>query len=379
MTINPVIFNSGKTDYEKTPIILGQARGLVDSITQQYPDQTGLYRKLRGQDWTEFEFVFEQCKVEFADPELRPYAVSMRQALAYQWQTDSTASSTIAGITACVVSSSEIFTGYQRISDNESIHALTYSEIVRQSFDDPMSALEEFKADMNSIDRISIVGKVFEQAFISAHRWSLYQARPDIYPLTDKERYDIFDHMFLYFIALLCMERGQFMPSFATTFAICNLNIFQPIGDAVQRIAQDEIEIHVPYGKYVIRDLLATDRGREAFKNNRHVIVQLINDTMYSEEHWVNVSFTDGFELPGAPPQALKNFAYFGGTDIASFLGVENDVSFPLIYENPLSYMNKRVNLGSTQASPQEAPGTSYMVNAVQRDDKGRKWDLTLD
>lgn len=376
--ISPVIFNSEKTDYEKTPIILGQARGLVDSITQQYPDQTGLYRKLRGSDWTELEFVFEQCKVEFADPDLAVYAKDMRRALAYQWQTDSTAASTIAAITSCVVSSTEIYTGYQRISDNEAIHALTYSEIVRQGFDDPLAALDEFKADMNALDRISVVGKVFEQAYVSAHRWALFQARPDVYPLTDKERYQIFDDMFLYFIALLCMERGQFMPSFATTFAICNLNIFQPIGDAVQRIAQDEIEIHVPFGKFVIRDLLATDRGREAFKNNRHLIVQLVNETIASEDHWVDVVHEDGHELPGAAPEALKNFNYFGGTDIASFLGVELDVDFPLVKENPLSFMNSRVNLGNTQASPQEAPPTSYMVNAVQMDDKGRRWDFKL-
>lgn len=376
--INPVIFNSGKTDYEKTPIILGQPRGLVDSIHQHYPTQTDLYRKLRGQDWTEFEFVFELCKVEFADPENAMYAKDMIRTLAYQWQTDSTAASTIAGIMSCVTSSSEIWTGYQRISDNESIHALTYSEIARQSFDDPVAALEQFKADKDAVDRLVVVGKVFEQAFVSAHRWALYQARPDVYPLNDKERYQIFDDIFLYIVALLVMERGQFMPSFATTFAICKLNKFQPIGDAVQRIAQDELEIHVPFGKANIKSLLETDRGREAFKNNRHVIVDMVNECMKTEERWVDVIHDDGHELPGAPPDSLKKFAYFGGTDIACFLGVENDMKFPLVHENPLSYMNSRVNLGSTQASPQEAPPTAYMVNAMTNDDAGKTWDFEL-
>jgi ribonucleoside-diphosphate reductase beta chain len=302
----------------------------------------------------------------------------MIRTLAYQWQTDSTAASTIAGIMACVTSSSEIWTGYQRISDNESIHALTYSEIARQSFDDPVAALEQFKSDADAIDRLAMVGKVFEQAFISAHRWALYQADPKTYPLTDKERYDTFDHMFLYIVALLIMERGQFMPSFATTFGICDLNKYQPIGDAVQRIAQDEIEIHVPFGKANITSLLETDRGRESFKNNRHLIIEMINECMRAENKWIEVIHDDGHELPAAPPSALMQFNHFGGTDLASFFGVEKDVNFPLVYENPLSYMNKRVNLGSTQASPQEAPPTAYMVNAVQMDDKGKKWDIKL-
>lgn len=370
--VSPIIFNGNKTDYEKTPIILGQPRGLFDSITQQYPDQTNLYRVLRVQDWTEFEFAFSQCRNEFADPGLTVYARDMRKQLAYQWQTDSTAASTIAGITSCIMSSSEVFIGYQRISDNESIHALTYSEIVKQSFDEPLMALEEFKSDIDAMNRISIVGRVFEQAFISAHRWALFQAKPHLYPLTERECYEIYDHIFLYFIALLCMERCQFMSSFAVTFAICEMNIFQPIGDAVQRIAQDELEIHVPYGKYVIRDLLATDRGRECFKNNRHIIVELINDTMLSERNWVEVTEAED-RYPG-----LVEFAHFGGTDVASFLGLEQEVNFPLVMENPLTYMNHRVNLGNTQPSPQEAPATAYAVNAVRRDDAGVRFDFVL-
>lgn len=376
--INPVIFNADKTDYEKTPIILGQSRGLLDTIHQQYPDQTNLYRKLRGQDWTEKEFVFELCKVEFADPDNKMYADDMIATLAWQWETDSVASSTIAGIMSCVCSSSEIWTGYQRISDNESIHALTYSEIVRQSFDDPHTALDRFKKDHDSIDRLATVGSVFASAFEAAHLWALYQFNPRTYHLNDQQRHDIFDKMFLYMCALLIMERGQFMPSFATTFAICDLNKFQPIGDAVQRIAQDEVEIHVPFGKFNIRDILKTDQGRDAFKRLRPVIVDMINEGYRSEDQWIQVRHQDGHELENAPPRLLQKFNAFGFTDIASYLGVEQDVKFELVYENPLSYMNKRVNLGSTQASPQEAPPTAYMVNSVTRDDAGKKWNVKL-
>lgn len=376
--VSPIIFNGSKTDYEKTPIILGQPRGLFDSITQQYPDQTDLYRKLRMQDWTEFEFAFQQCRNEFADPALTYYSKRMRKQLAYQWQTDSSAASTIAGILSCVLSSTELYTGYQKVSENEAIHALTYSEIVKQGFDNPLEALEEFKADIDAMDRIEVVGDVFEQAFVSAHRWALYQARPHLYPLNDKEIYEVYDHMFLYFVALLCMERCQFMTSFSDTFGICELNIFQPIGDAVQRIAQDELEIHVPFGKYTIRDLLKTDRGSECFKNNYETIVKLVNGTMLSERNWVEMVHRDGKELPTVTPQQQIDFAHLAGTDVASFLGIEKDVDFPLVYDNPIGFMSKRVNLGSVQGSPMETPVTAYAVNAVRRDDEGKRFNFVL-
>lgn len=380
MTINPVIFNAAKTDYEKTPIILGQPRGLLDTINSQYPEQNKLYETLRGQDWTEKEFVFELCRVEFKTlNEKEPHiARDMIRTLAWQWETDSVASSTIAGIMAPVCSASEVWTGYQRISDNESIHARTYAEIVRQSFDDPIAAMEQFKNDQDAHLRLKAVTDVFERAYVASHRWALYQYDPKVYSLTERERYEIYDAIFLYIVALLIMERCKFMPSFAVTFGICAMNLFQPIGDAVQRIAQDEIEIHVPFGKANIRDMLATDRGREAFKNNRHLIVRMLNEAIASEDRWVDVMHEDGHEHTGMSPSALKRFNYFGGTDVASFLDIREDVDFPMVESNPLPYMNSRVNLASTQASPQEAPPVAYMVNAVTRDDKGKTFDFEL-
>jgi len=375
--LNSVIFNTTKNDYEKTPMFLGQPRGLVDTINRQYIKQNELYEKLRGQDWTEKEFVFEKCKVEFktVDPII---ANDMIKTLAWQWETDSVASSTIAGIMSCVCSSTEIWGGYQRISDNEQIHARTYAEIVRQSFDDPISALEKFKSDDDAHARLQLVGEVFSEAFVTAHKWALYQFNPKVYALTDKEIYDTYDKIFLYVVALLIMERVQFMPSFAVTFGICELNMFQPIGDAVQRIAQDEIEIHVPYGKANIECMLQTQRGLEAFKNNRSLIIEMLNEVVKGEDKWVDVMHEDGHELVGAPPTSLKAFNYFCATDVASFLGIEKEISFPMVGKNPLPYMDKRVNLSSTQASPQEAPPTSYMVNALTKDDDGVEFDLDL-
>lgn len=372
--INPVIINIDKTDFEKSPIILGAPRGLGEGFNNHYPEQNRLYEQLRGQDWTEKEFAFEKCRVEFerGDPII---ANDMIETLIYQWETDFAASNTIAGIMACVCSSDQIWEGYQRISDNENIHKRTYKKIVEQSFANPMEILARARADRRGLRRLEVVGKVFAKAYEAAHRWALFQYDPVTYKLTDRERYQIFDAIFLYIVALLCMERGQFMPSFATTFGICELQMFQPIGDAVQRIAQDELEIHVPFGRFNLIELLKTDRGREAYKNNRHVIIQMVNETIGREDDWVEITHADGHELPGLQVSDLKTFNYFGGTDIAVFLGIERDVNFPLVHENNLAYMSKRVNLASTQGSPMETPQTSYMVNAVARDDAGHDFE----
>ena len=48
-------------------------------------------------------------------------------------------------------------------------------------------------------------------------------------------------------IILLFLERLQFMASFAVTFTICSTGLFQSIGTAVQKICQDELEIHAEF------------------------------------------------------------------------------------------------------------------------------------
>ena len=371
--ISPVIFNAGKTDYEKTPIFLGQARGLFDTINRQYPVQTGFYEKLRVMDWTENEFQFGPCKLDFLNA---PEWISNRliRNIAYQWPTDSLAASTIAGITSCVCSSTEIYTGYQRISDNESIHALTYGKIVEISFsDNARQALERFKNDHDAIERMASVAAVFERAFIAAHRWALFQASPERFPLTQDEIYETYDIMFLYVVALLCMERVQFTPSFLETFAIARENWFQPIADAVQRIAQDELEIHVPFGEANLTSMMMTVRGREAFNNNKQLIAKMISEAVRTEEHWIDLGAKDGHELEYAPTEVLRDFARFSGTDVANFMGVRDLVTFPMVFDNPVPWMKERVNLRSVQGSPMETPNTSYMANAVTNDTKGKK------
>jgi ribonucleoside-diphosphate reductase beta chain len=58
-----------------------------------------------------------------------------------------------------------------------------------------------------------------------------------------------------YYFAMLLLERIQFMASFAITFTIAKTGLFQAIGQAVKKIAQDELEVHVEFRKQVILEL----------------------------------------------------------------------------------------------------------------------------
>lgn len=355
------IFNEGKTDYEEVKPIFNQQAGLFDSINKVYPKIWKLYKTLKNLDWDENDFDYSICNAQFKSCDKTVYERMIR-TLAWQWETDSVASRIIGTVLNCIEPSSEIAAGYARIVDNEVTHALTYSEIVRNSFDDPEAALAEILAVRESLQRLNVVADIFSKAKVSALSYAL---DPTVY---DQELYN---DIFMFFIALYCMERIQFMASFAITFSICQTTgLFQPIGAAVQKIAQDEYEIHVHYGMEVLKEMMATPEGKVAYEQCRHRISNVVNEIVASEISWNNFTFDDDDEIVGVTRDMIDNWIYFSSTDAANFLGVVDLATFPMVDDNPLKFMDKWLKISNIQRSPQEENKGDYKVNVVRDDDE---------
>lgn len=357
IVLSPNIFNTAKTDYEDTPIFFGQRGGLFDSINKKYPTLWTLYKDLKKNDWDENEFNFSSCNIEFKTCPRSAYEIMLRQ-LAWQWETDSVAARTVIGVLAPVLTSSEIWAGYAQITSNENVHALTYSEIVRMSFDNPDEVIKQVLAIKEAQDRLQLVSSVFDEAYVA----NLDYARGVV-----EYSQELYEKTFMFLVALYIMERLQFMASFAITFAICKAGYFQPIGLAVQKIAKDEYEFHAPYGAGVLTAELATARGQLAFKNNRQRILALLNAVTQGEFDWADYSFSEGRELVGMTSEKVKNWVRFNARAVYYFFGLENESAHELIDYNPLSFMADWINIDNNQASPQEMLGNNYKVNTVNK------------
>src|SRR5699024_354704 len=118
--------------------------------------------------------------------------------------------------------------------------------------------LEEILSVQEALSRLTVVSNVFNEAFEASYDYARGRR---------ENNQETYNKIYMFVVALLCMERIQFMASFAVTFGICDgTGLFQPIGKAVQKIAQDEFEVHVQYGKEVLRAMYKTERGRAAFE-----------------------------------------------------------------------------------------------------------------
>lgn len=270
------IFNINKTpeQYSNSSLFLGEKPGLFDTINKKFPKIWKLYKEMKSLDWDENEVDYTQCNNDFKNC---PKSVSdmMIKTLAWQWEADSVASRAIAPVLAPFISSPELWACWQRISDNEVIHAATYSEIVRMSFDNPSEVLSEILSIKESVNRLETVGKVLEDLYITSHKYALGQVG------NNQETYDI---LYKGIIALLMLERIQFMASFAITFTIADAGWFQPIGTIVKKIAQDELEIHCFTGD---TEILLSDGSCVSFQhlidNNTKEIFVKSYDTIKKE------------------------------------------------------------------------------------------------
>lgn len=365
------IFNADKTiqEYAGTPIFMGPKPGLFDTVYKKHPKIWSLYKEMKSLDWSEDEFDYTQCNLDFknCDPQV---AEMMIRTLAWQWEADSVASRSMISIMSPFITSSEAWAAMQRISDNEVVHAATYSEIVRMSFDNPHEVLDDILKVKESLGRLSIL----EETLDACYNLSIDYARgvaPHSY-----ETYR--DGPFKAMVALLMLERVQFPDSFGITFVICSTGIFQPIGKAVQKICQDELEVHSEYDFEVLRTEFATPWGRRALQELRPWITDLLTAFIEREFTWLDYLFGEGRSLTGSTEELQRQWVLFNAKPVADFFGITNALPYTLPTENPLPILDKWIDMNKTQAAPQEQDIAAYKVGVVISDDNDVEFDANF-
>lgn len=363
------IFNTQKTDYAKTSLFLGEEPGLFDTVNKQYPVIWNLYKTMKSLDWDEVEFDYSSCVAEFKSlPNGK--VQKMLKSLAWQWEADSIASRAISHIVSLFNPCSELWAAWQRVSDNEVVHGATYSEIVRTGVPVESSKVLETILDITeAMQRLKTVG----------HHLALIRERGLKFALglvpNDQETYNA---MFLFAFVMLCMERVQFMASFAVTFALGEEDKFMPICKAVQKIAQDEYEVHVDLDRAVLNHELTTERGQIAYQQLKPLMEQILNEITQAELDYIPFVFAEGEEgedgLEHLNMKSAENWVLFSATNVAR--PYKLDMAHRQVESNPLHYMKAWLNMSDNQPSPMEEQNGQYKVNIMTRDDEDEEFDL---
>lgn len=371
-TINTRILNTEKTDYDKPSLFMGSPLGLLDSIHIHYPQLYKLYKEMKAKDWDELEFNLgsSTLNTEFKTCSKNEYEIMIR-TLAWQWEADTTAAKSIVPIIAPFVSNSEVFYGWQRIADNEVVHALTYSEIVKNSFDDPTKVFNDILRIKESLSRLELVAEIFNNASVTGSKLNL--------GLIEKDQ-EAYNDIFMFIVALYCLESIQFMSSFAITFGMAETNRFVPAAIPIQKIAVDEYFIHKKWDAAVLDIELNTSYGLKAFVDNRSKILDVINSVIRSEMAWNEYTFSEGREHPGLTAELLNRGVLHNAKEVYDFFGFrQEEIPFTLPNKSPLLFMNDWLGMDTMQSSPMEQRSGNYLLGMVNQDADDEEFALDLD
>ena len=350
-------------DYSNVPLLCGKQYGMFDTINKKHPEIWDLYKQCKSLDWDENEVSYASCLADFERCDKSTYQ-AMIMTLAFQWEADSVVSR-LAPTLSPFITSSELWAAWQRVSDQEVIHAACYSEIIRNSFKNPQEVFDEILKIDKALSRLNVIGKILHDTSVISHKYALGE-------VTDDEAYN---QVFLFIVAVLLLERIQFISSFAVTFAICDTGLFEPIGAMIQKIAQDELETHVALDKAVLKHEMGTKRGRAVFEKNESIILEMIDEVVSYEMEWVDYLFGEGRSIVGLNSDLLKQWVLFNAKDVYSFFKIKSDKFSSLPTRNPLPFMEKWLNISTKQGSPQESDITQYKVNLMARDDDNIVFD----
>lgn len=351
------VYNAENTAYQTAhyPLMLGQGMALLDTVSKVYPELFDLYKKLKEQDWAEDEVPLESSRKDF---ESCPKSISdvMLETIMWQYTGDSVAAQSIIQTFGPFCSNTEYFLMLMRWSENESLHALTYSEIVRLCVKQPKAVIQKVMQNQSVLNRSSILIEKFDELKLAGLKYQLGEELDE-----NELRKTILRGQ----IALAGLEALEFMASFACTFALAKQGLFTSIAALVQKIALDE-QVHIEMNYAVFNVLLKDKKWKAAFNEIKPEIKGILDEIILQEEVWSDYIFSEGRAIVGLNSQLLKEWVYYNAQGLYKYLGVKFDKPAPK--ENPLPWMVEWLDIDMQQNANQEQQNTSYKLNTTTQD-----------
>jgi ribonucleoside-diphosphate reductase beta chain len=349
--VSELLLNLSNTSWKdgNYPFILGQRLGLHDSMNVGHPKVFELYKRQKEIDWDETEVSLSESRM---DMERAPKSIVdlMVKNLSYQWEFDSAASRSFASLLAPFITNSEFWAAQAKNQEIEVLHALTYSEIVRQCIPDTNLIFKSIVENEKITGRSKVVFNILEDLARAGAEYTLGLVKND---------QALFNRVFLGIFTMYLSERLQFMSSFATTFITAEQGYFVGICKLVQKIAVDELTCHATVLDYVLRKMILTDpRAQIAVSDCWVQLNQIFNAVKATEYDWSKYIFTEGRKAVGLTTDLLVDWvdynSYFAGSTIGIVTPQKSLIS-------PLPYMKNWLDIDSIQNANQEGDNTNYV------------------
>lgn len=352
------VFNKNNQNWRSGnyPLFLGEPLGLLDTVNTPYPRLYELYKLQKSIDWDENEVNLEQSRqdMQVCPKETRDL---MLNNLAFQAELDGVAARGMAPLLAPFITNTELWLGVSKISEVENLHAISYTTIIRNTVKNKEEFFELAVKNEELFDRATTVMAVLDELQIAGAKYTL---DPNFMP-----KREIMKMIFKAYVAIYCLERLQFMSSFAATFAIGEQGLMVGIAKIVAKIAQDE-QLHAAFDEEVIKILLKDPEWHSVYLEIKDTLQKIVDEVVEQELSWNKYLFSNGRKIVGLNERLLGEQVKYNSQTVYSFLGLNNP--YEIIKEEPLTWMKGWLDISKFQFAAQEGDLIDYTMNVVSDD-----------
>jgi len=247
----------------------------------------------------------------------------------------------------------------------ESIHSRSYSWILQNCYPDPSIVFDEIY-DLKEIKAIAeFISRYYNDFYKDVTEYQ-YNAQRD--SLTE----DIKNKTKLSLLKLLmtvnCLEGIEFLSGFSGVWGLTEAKgIFPGNTKILQLIARDELQ-HLRLTQNINRIL--RDDESEGFKelwlNSATDFYNIYWESVQLEEKFIDKLYSKGSVI-GMNAEIAKDYLYYVANKRLKTVGLKP--MFKNVKSNPIPWINKYYDFGSTQGALQEIEATDYKIGGIFFDD----------
>lgn len=347
-------FNQGNFDHTKEPMFFGEHVNVSRYDTQKHDHFSKLIKQQLSFFWQPEEVDISKDRRDFAglpDHEKHIFISNLK----YQTLLDSIQGRGPSVAFLPIVSLPELETWVELWSAIESsIHARSYTHIIRTMFDNPTEVLDTVITDAAILTRAADISKYYDDVIKKTIEYNA--GNLDILELKRS--------LYLCMVAVNALEAIRFYVSFACSFAFAERKLMEGNAKIIRLIARDEA-VHLSGTQYILKTFAAgyddPDMEQIAIELKDEAI-EIFKCVAEQEKDWAKHLFKDG-SMIGLNEKILCEYIEYITNSRMRNSGFEP--IYPNTKSNPIPWINSWLGSDGTQTAPQETEQTSYLVGQV--------------
>ena len=358
------VFSKLDNNALKEPMFFGNPVNVARYDQQKYEIFSRLTEKQLSFFWRPDEIDLAKDRADYqslSDSEKHIFISNLK----YQILLDSVQGRAPSLALAPVSSLPELETWINTWNFSETIHAQSYTHIIRNIVTDPGVIFDTIVVNEEILKRADSISRYYDDLIKYTELYNLFgegthrlngeDVVVDLKCLKKK--------LYLCLVCVNILEGIRFYVSFACSFAFAERKLMVGNAKVISLIARDEA-LHLTGTQHII-NLLSRGADDQDFariaKECTEEVEKLFEDAAQQEKAWADYLFKDG-SMIGLNREILHRYIEYITNERAKAISVRLPFE---VTKNPIPWINQWLQSDNVQVAPQELEITSYLVGQI--------------